>query len=112
MIKQKQGLLWAGEWERVGNKMRAKPIPCPREPNKVWTLFKSLDQRFPPPLPIRPQHRTNAFVEVKYEDWVWRNGQLHYWSYMADCPVWLLLIFEEHIYSTKGISYEERSDVP
>lgn len=66
---------------------------------RLWTLFQPkaawgrLEQEKdePPALPIVPVHGENAFLEDRMHNWNIRSGQLHYYSRIANGPVWVLM---------------------
>lgn len=72
-----------------------KPVPMEREPDRVWTLFLVREEGDLPELPMKPQHRVNAFLEDKIHDWNWRNGKFRYVSRVSDGEQWLLLEYKE-----------------
>lgn len=65
------------------------------KPKHLWTLFREQDESKKPELPFKPVHHHNAFIEDRIHDYEFRNGELQYFSHVADKPVWILLEFEE-----------------
>lgn len=58
----------------------------------VWTLYLHSDETAPPPLPYRPVHNKNAFLEDRMHDWnIDNNRQFKYASRVTDEPVWVLI---------------------
>lgn len=76
-----------------GNK-RARPVPLLVKPSRVYTLLLPHADKAPT-LPIQPAHGRNAFLEEHVHDWSWRDGVFHYYSRIANEPVWLLLEYAE-----------------
>lgn len=71
-------------------------VRVPGKPSRVWTLFRDTDENAPPTLPIKPQHRVNAFLEDRVHDWTTtRDGLFKYFSRVTDEPVWVLLEYDE-----------------
>jgi len=97
----RQEVLFLKEWYQPGSVPKARPVVCPVEPDRVWTLFRHEDEAEPPILPMVPLHHINAFAEDYMHDWNWRVvkgvGMLDYSSRVADRPVWILLEFKEEL---------------
>lgn len=96
----RQEVIFVSEWKKNSAIPKASPIKFPSDslgatncPTRIWTAFRNVDPGVPPQLPFAPHHGVNAFLEDKVHDWQWRNGVLHYYSRVADRPVWLLIEF-------------------
>lgn len=97
----RQALIYLKEWYKPGCVPKARPVPCPEEPDRVWTLYLHDQEASPPALPFVPVHNRNAFLEDYVHDWNWYPGRgdrpaaLDYASRCMDRPVWILLEYWE-----------------
>lgn len=92
----KQHLLWMPKAQESSGTLKFQPLTLEDgEPKRVWSLYEHSDESKKPPLPYKPKHLTNAFLEDKFHDWRYANGVLHFYTRISTGGHWLLLEYPD-----------------